>query len=80
MAHGAPVAASDIPTMREMGGDAAIYFDPHSAESMAATIVRSLSDDALRAKLRGLGHERIRLYDWDHFSERLVRLYRNSGA
>jgi len=77
MAHGAPVAASDIPAMREMGGDAAVYFDPHSEESIAATIARFLGDEALRTRLRASGNERVRLYDWDHFSERLVRLYQN---
>lgn len=80
MAHGAPVAASDIATMREMGGDAAAYFDPHSEESIAGAIAMLLSDAAVRERLRGLGPERARLYDWDHFSERLVRLYQDSGV
>jgi glycosyltransferase involved in cell wall biosynthesis len=80
MVHGAPVAASDIPTMRELGGEAAVYFDPHSAQSMAQVMVGLLSDDALCATLRSRGAERARLYDWDRFSESLVRLYQDSGA
>jgi glycosyltransferase involved in cell wall biosynthesis len=79
MAHGVPVAASDIPPMREMGGDAAIYFDPHSAEAIATAIALTLTDNGLREKLRALGPKRARLFDWDHFSEDLVRLYRESG-
>jgi glycosyltransferase involved in cell wall biosynthesis len=80
MSHGAPVLASDIPTMRELGGDVAKYFEPHSAQEMARAIATLLADEALLTKLRGLGPERARLYDWDHFSEKLVRLYQNSGA
>jgi glycosyltransferase involved in cell wall biosynthesis len=79
MAHGVPVAASAIPSMREMGGDAAIYFDPHSAEAIATAIALTLTDDGLRGRLRALGPKRARLFDWDHFSRDLVRLYRESG-
>ncbi|MEO8907861.1 MAG: glycosyltransferase family 1 protein [Microbacteriaceae bacterium] len=43
MALGTPVVVSDIPIFREIGGDAALFFDPHSAEQLAGAI-RSLED------------------------------------
>jgi glycosyltransferase involved in cell wall biosynthesis len=80
MTHGAPVVTSDIPTMREMGGEAAVYFDAHSEESIARAIAASLTDGVLRTRLQKLGPERARLYDWDHFSAKLVHLYQDSGT
>ena len=35
MAAGLPVIASDIPVLREVAGDSAVWFDPYDAESMA---------------------------------------------
>jgi glycosyltransferase involved in cell wall biosynthesis len=49
---GAPVAASDIPVHREILGDAALYFDPYSAESMSDTIARFLGGTQLKASMQ----------------------------
>ncbi|TAM69878.1 MAG: glycosyltransferase family 1 protein [Microbacteriaceae bacterium] len=43
MALGTPVVVSDIPIFREIGADAALFFDPHSVEDLARAI-RSLED------------------------------------
>ncbi|WP_104082665.1 glycosyltransferase family 1 protein [Cryobacterium sp. Y11] len=40
MSLGIPVVVSDIPIFREIGADAALYFDPKSADSIAATVRR----------------------------------------
>ena len=47
MERGAPVAASDIPVLREVGGDAALYFDPHSPAAAADAIRAALADPAI---------------------------------
>lgn len=44
MSRGVPVAVSDIPVLREVAGDAAVYFDPHSPGS-AAGAIRSVLDN-----------------------------------
>jgi len=43
MAVGTPVVVSNIPVFQEIGGDAAVYFDPRSPKSMAGA-VRSIED------------------------------------
>ena len=43
MSLGIPVVVSDIPIFREIGGSAALYFDPSSADSITAA-VRRLAD------------------------------------
>ena len=75
MAHGAPVAAADIPAMREFGGDAVMYFDPHSEQSMAQAMETLLLDGAASNRLRTLGPQRAQQYTWDGFTEKLVQLY-----
>ena len=44
MACGAPVAASNVASLPEVCGDAAVYLDPTSVESIADAIRRVLDD------------------------------------
>jgi glycosyltransferase involved in cell wall biosynthesis len=64
MACGCPVVASDIPALKERCGDAAIYCDPNSIDSMCAAVLRVMDDAELHAKLRALGYQRAANYTW----------------
>jgi glycosyltransferase involved in cell wall biosynthesis len=64
MARSLPVACSDIGALREVGGEAAIYFDPRSADQIAAAISRLLSDGDLAARLREQGPVRAAGFSW----------------
>jgi len=44
MARGVPVACSDLPVLREIGGDVPVYFDPHSPADAARAIRAALGD------------------------------------
>ncbi len=44
LAHGVPVAASDIPVLREVAGDLGHYFDPHQPQDAARAIRAALAD------------------------------------
>jgi glycosyltransferase involved in cell wall biosynthesis len=44
LAHGVPVAVSDIPVLREVGGDLPHYFDPHDPLDGASAIREALRD------------------------------------
>jgi glycosyltransferase involved in cell wall biosynthesis len=70
------VACSDIPPLREYGGDAVMTFDPLSVESMAASLLLISSDDALREQLRARGRERARLFTWERTGKTYRALYR----
>ena len=52
LAAGIPVACSDIPPIKEVAGDAALFFDPLDEEAMAAAIDRILNDAATSGKAR----------------------------
>jgi glycosyltransferase involved in cell wall biosynthesis len=44
MGRGVPVACSDIPVLREVGGDVARYFRPRDAAAAAAAIQAAWDD------------------------------------
>ena len=72
MVAGTPVLASDIPVLREIGGDAALYAPPDDAEAWAAAIVRLTTDDDLRAGLVAAGAAHASGYTWEGAAARLV--------
>lgn len=84
MACGAPVACSDIPTLREVAGEAAEFFDPRDAESAADSLRALLDDPERRRELAGRGRERARSFTWARTArathEVLRRLAERGGA
>ena len=76
MACGAPVACSDIPALREVAGDAALYFNPRSPDSMAMAIEAILGNPELRKNLAERGLERASAFSWDEAARKTVAFYR----
>jgi glycosyltransferase involved in cell wall biosynthesis len=64
MTAGAPVIASGTTSLPEVASDAAIFFDPDSAEELAQALRRVLTDDKLRTQLRRKGLERNKDFSW----------------
>jgi len=64
MACGCPVIAASIPSLIERCGDAALYCDPASIESMADAVERLVDDRALQQTLREKGYHRAESYSW----------------
>jgi alpha-1,3-rhamnosyl/mannosyltransferase len=61
---GAPLVASDLPVLREVAGDAALYAPPDRPDLWADRIAALLVDGGLREELRRMGQERAKLFDW----------------
>jgi glycosyltransferase involved in cell wall biosynthesis len=75
MACGTPVLCSRIPVLLEVAGDAAPYFDPSSAASLAATIDDLESNSEQQALLRRKGLARSKQFTISTFERRHVDLY-----
>jgi glycosyltransferase involved in cell wall biosynthesis len=75
MARSLPVACSDIPALREVAGDAALYFDPHAPEQIAARIAQATTDTALVEQLRTQGRVRAADFSWTAAAERTLVCY-----
>ena len=60
MASGTPVITSNIPSMQELAGRAALMVDPLSVDELASAMISVLEDDARRAALVAEGTHRAR--------------------
>jgi glycosyltransferase involved in cell wall biosynthesis len=76
MAAEIPVASSPAGSLREIIGDAALFFDPTDEEGIAGAIDRVMHDTLLREQLVEKGKERIKQFSWKRCAEATLRIYR----
>ncbi|MEK7090998.1 MAG: glycosyltransferase family 1 protein [Patescibacteria group bacterium] len=62
MACGTPVVISQVASLPEVGGDAAIYVDPHDPKSIAQGIIQAMGPERSQRIKKGL--ERVKLFSW----------------
>ena len=62
---GVPVITSNITSMPEVAGNAALLVDPYSADDIASAISIVVSDEQVRNELIKNGHLRSNLFNWD---------------
>ncbi len=79
MASGTPVVTSNVSSLPEVVGDAAILINPYDPESLADGIRRVLTDDALRADLKTRGLARAREFSWEESVTRIRQIYCEVG-
>jgi glycosyltransferase involved in cell wall biosynthesis len=74
MAAGAPIVASDLPTVREIldDGDNALLVPPEDPEALAAAIRRLLVNPGLADRLRRTAYEQVQAYTWDARAARII--------
>lgn len=73
MARGCPVVGSDIPILREVGGDAMRYFDPHDPASIARTVREVVTAPG---NLADAGRKRAALFTWQRTADATADVYR----
>jgi glycosyltransferase involved in cell wall biosynthesis len=78
MACGAPVVTSRTASAPEIAGGAAILVDPFAVESIEAGLEQATNTEEAN-RLRGLGHERARLFDWKTAAAATIEIYRQLG-
>jgi glycosyltransferase involved in cell wall biosynthesis len=76
MASGAPVITSNVSSLPEVVGDAALLIDPLQPAAIADAIARVLTDTALRDDLCRRGLERAQHYSWERSIRRVHEIYR----
>ena len=75
MAAGAPVITSNVSSLPEVVGDAAILIDPLDAGAIAEAMGRVLADPALSADLTRRGRERVKAFSWERSVARIREVY-----
>ena len=79
-ACGTPVLTSNVSSLPEAAGDAALLVDPYDVEALAAGLNRLLTDEPLRHELRERGLTHARRFTWPHTARETVRVYRRALA
>lgn len=72
MQCGCPVITSNIPVLTEVGGDAALYVDPHSSASISSAMEAMATDTHVREEYIRKGRARAELFSWKHMGDVLV--------
>ena len=80
LACGTPVVSSNVSSLPEVLGDAAILTDPYAPESIADGIARALDDGVLRAELQRKGLARAEAFSWEHSVTEVRRIYGEVAA
>ncbi len=75
MACGTPVITSNLSSIPEVVGDAAILIDPYNTAEIAQAIASVLKNEGLRDNLRTNGLVRSRLSNWDKTARETLSLY-----
>lgn len=75
MLHGCPVIAARASCLPEVGGDAAIYADPHDHMAWGAAM-RDICKPALRAEMLTRGYDRVKVFTWQEIAIRYMAVYK----
>jgi glycosyltransferase involved in cell wall biosynthesis len=75
MASGTPVVTSNLSSLPEVVGDAAVLVDPYDPQAIADGMYRVLSDPALQADLKQKGLLRARQFSWEDSARKVREIY-----
>jgi glycosyltransferase involved in cell wall biosynthesis len=79
-ACGTPVLTSDVSSLPEAAGDAALLVDPYDVEALATGLGRMLTDESLRLELRERGLVHAERFSWPRTAQQTARVYRRALA
>jgi len=80
MACGCPVICSNVTSLPEVAGKAALFVEPKDEEAIAEAIRRIVEDDNLRQSLAQKGVQRAALFDWRKTVVETVLVYREIAS
>lgn len=76
-ACGCPVVCSDVGSLKEVGGNACIYFDPKDSTDITAKIKKVLKDEKLMKNMIAKGKKRVKDFSWRKLAEETLKIYLN---
>ncbi|MCX6639929.1 MAG: glycosyltransferase family 1 protein [bacterium] len=77
MACGCPVITSNLTSMPEVAGDAAICLDPNDPVAIQHAIDQVLTNNEFRENIRLIGLERSTYFTWDRSAAKILDIYRS---
>lgn len=76
MSFDVPVITSNVASLPEVCGAAALYVDPYSTDELRRAIERMISDVELRRRCIEAGRQRVAFFSMDNYTARLTQAYR----
>ena len=76
MSQGAPVICSESSSLPEVGGEAAVYIDPASAESICRAMLVLEADLGQRARMIEAGRRQAARFRWEKTARETLDFYR----
>lgn len=76
MACGTPVITTNVSSLPEVGGDAALYVTPKQPEELADAIERMLNSNSLRKEYVEKGFKQCKKFSWDKTAELTEEVYK----
>jgi glycosyltransferase involved in cell wall biosynthesis len=80
MASGTPVVVSNVSSLPEVVGDAAVLVDPHDVGSIVDGLRLVLTDPVRAEEMRRKGLERAREFSWERSVARTLEVYKRVGC
>lgn len=74
-ACGTPVVTSNVSSLPEVGGEAALYVDPLNVGDITSGISRILSDENFRRRLIKKGFSQVKKFSWSLAADKTLRVY-----
>jgi len=80
MTLGAAVITSNVSSLPEVAGDAALYVDPSNTSDITRAFKRLAGDGDLRERLKAMAVEQSRKFSWERSAARILAVYRRLMA
>jgi glycosyltransferase involved in cell wall biosynthesis len=75
MATGCPAVTSNVSSLPEVAGDAALQVDPHSESELASALERLLTSATLRDQLSCAARRRAERFRWENTARASVAFF-----
>jgi glycosyltransferase involved in cell wall biosynthesis len=80
MAHGTPVVTSNVSSLPEVVGKAAVLVNPENVFEIMRALHRVLTDSALRDRLKERGYQQVARFSWEMSVRRILDVYQQVGG
>jgi glycosyltransferase involved in cell wall biosynthesis len=80
MAHGTPVVASNVSSLPEVVGNAAVLVNPENVFEIMRALHRVLLDQTLRDRMKERSYQQAAKFSWEKSVRRIIDVYRQIGG
>jgi glycosyltransferase involved in cell wall biosynthesis len=80
MAHGTPVVTSNVSSLPEVVGNAAVLVNPENIFEMMRALHRVLTDQPLRERMKERGYQQVTKFSWEKSVRRIMEVYRHPAG